>query len=469
MIEKLIVSGMSYSSDRIAPVLNHHFASVGLNLSKDFKSTAIRDIEQYLTQTECMFSFVPTSSFEVIQTTKSMKHNMSGNLFSCPSSLLVQSIGFLASPLAHIFNLLVTTGIFPDALKRAIITPIFKKGAKHDPGNYRPISVTPFIAKLFETLMKKQIMNYLTSNHLISKNQYGFQNKKSCEMALLDMYSYITQATGSGKFALGIFMDIQKAFDCVPFDRLIHKLKFYGFSTTSCKLINSFLTGRTQCTKVNRLVSPDLPVVCGIPQGTVLGPILFLLYINDFLELLNGKTTSFADDTTLLYSGECIDSVIDLVNAELARAADWFSVNKLTFNISKTNYLLFKSPICKLSIPENSIVVNNLSLTESKCIRCLGIYLTTNMSWTTHIEYILSRLSYVTAVFHKLKQSNVPSYVLLRGRRIAARRNVKSMAHSESMISKMIIDRLIQSTRKLFSSMRSTNDRRQNFKMFSRI
>src|SRR5690606_10379903 len=187
--------------------------------------TAIRDIEQYLTQTECMFSFVPTSSFEVIQTTKSMKHNMSGNLFSCPSSLLVQSIGFLASPLAHIFNLLVTTGIFPDALKRAIITPIFKKGAKHDPGNYRPISVTPFIAKLFETLMKKQIMNYLTSNHLISKNQYGFQNKKSCEMALLDMYSYITQATGSGKFALGIFMDIQKAFDCVPFDRLIHKLK----------------------------------------------------------------------------------------------------------------------------------------------------------------------------------------------------------------------------------------------------
>src|SRR5690606_33754035 len=122
MIEKLIVSGMSYSSDRIAPVLNHHFASVGLNLSKDFKSTAIRDIEQYLTQTECMFSFVPTSSFEVIQTTKSMKHNMSSNLFSCPSSLLVQSIGFLASPLAHIFNLLVTSGIFPDALKRAIIT-----------------------------------------------------------------------------------------------------------------------------------------------------------------------------------------------------------------------------------------------------------------------------------------------------------------------------------------------------------
>src|SRR5690606_5575661 len=250
-------------------------------------------------------------------------------------------------------------------------------------------------------------------NNLLSKNQFGFQNKRSCEMALLDLYSCVTTAIDSGKIALGVFIDIQKAFDCVPYDILIHKLKFYGFNTASCNLINSFLTGRTQCTKVNNSLSPSLPVLCGIPQGTVLGPILFLLYINDFLHLLNGKTTSYADDTSLIYVGSNVDSVISVVNSELALAADWFTANKLMFNVNKTQFIVFKTPNSKVTIPENSISVNNLSLTEVKSVRCLGVIFSSNMSWTLHIDHILSRLSYVLAVLYKLKRSNVPSSVLL--------------------------------------------------------
>ena len=413
LIHRLQSSNHSYTGNSIATVLNSHFASIGERLNEDLPPSDITEIDKYLHPINTRFEFALVSPQEVIKMAKSMKHNLGNSLKSCPSSLIVKSIDFLAIPLSHIFNISVITGIFPDSLKNSIITPIFKKGSKEDPGNYRPISVTHFFAKLFEKLMKNQIMHFMSSNNLISKNQYGFQRNKSCEMALLDISSTITKAIDSNKFALGVFMDIQKAFDCVPHDRLLRKLKFYGFSETSIGLVSTFLTGRTQQTKANDVLSSILPVSCGIPQGTVLGPILFIIYINDFLDLLHAKITSFADDTTLLYVDSCVDALVNRVNSDLSLAAKWFSANRLTFNISKTQYILFKALNSRCVIPSNSISVNNILLSETFSICCLGVHFSANLSWQTHVSFIVSRLSYVLSVLYKLNRSKVPVSVLL--------------------------------------------------------
>ena len=205
----------------------------------------------------------------------------------------------LSTPLYMIYHQSLDEGMLPSDWKMANITPIFKKGKKSDPLNYRPISLTSVPCKVMEKIIRDKIMNHLESKNLLSRHQHGFRSKCSCLTQLLEYLSEIHDALDNGKPVDAVYLDCQKAFDKVPHKRLIAKLRAYGISGKILKWIENFLSGRTQRVVIDGILSDPLPVLSGVPQGSVLGPLLFLVFIIDLLDGIYSGGKIFADDSKL--------------------------------------------------------------------------------------------------------------------------------------------------------------------------
>ena len=234
--------------------------------------------------------------------------------------------------------------IFPELLKLAKVIPTFKKGNELLCENYRPISLLSVFSKIFEKVIYTRMYDYLMKNNLIYKRQFGFRNNHSTNHALISLSENIKSNLDSGQFSAGIFIDLQKAFDTVNHEILCEKLLHYGFRGIPQKLLESFLANRKQYVSIKGYDSIQLDVTCGVPQGSTLGPLLFLIYINDFRYCFNKSTAShFADDTCIMYSNKKIKSLETILNTELKTAATWLKANRLSLNIKKSKFLLFHS------------------------------------------------------------------------------------------------------------------------------
>jgi retron-type reverse transcriptase len=250
----------------------------------------------------------------------------------------------ISKPLTHIFNLSFSSGIIPDNLKVALVTPIFKGNEENRFENYRPISVLTCFSKLLEKLMVKRLINFIDKNKILSKHQYGFRRNRSTELAVLDFVDKITKAIEEGKFTVGIFLDLSKAFDTINHKILIRKLEHYGIRGTAKKLFENYLYNRKQYVKYNGVLCEEMTITSGVPQGSVLGPVLFLLYINDIQ--FCSKLVSiilFADDTNILYSDVCLKTLNETIQVEMNKITDWLNVNKLSINTARTKLILFRS------------------------------------------------------------------------------------------------------------------------------
>ena len=211
----------------------------------------------------------------------------------------------ISIPLSKIFNLSMRTGAHPDCLKLAMVVPIHKKGSKLEVGNYRPISLLSNINKLLEKIIHERTYNFLEKYNCIYKYQYGFRRSHSTNHALIEITEKVRKALDSGKFACGIFVDLQKAFDTVNHDILLNKLEHYGLRGTSKSWFKSYLDNRKQLVSINGVDSETKLMKHGVPQGSVLGPLLFLIYINDLHRaILYSQSYHFADDTHLLNVNE---------------------------------------------------------------------------------------------------------------------------------------------------------------------
>ena len=211
--------------------------------------------------------------------------------------------------LCHIFNLIFETGIIPKDLKISLITPIFKAGNKEF-NNYRPISVIPCFLNILGKLMYKRAINYIEKNHILHNNQYRFRRNRSTTMAIIHLTEKIKRAIENNEFTIGIFLDLSKVFDTVNHKILLQKMESYGIRGMPYKWFQNYLTDREQIVKFNNILSRKEKIKCGVLQGSVLGPLLFLLYINDIFN--SSKLTSFiifADDTNLFYSGKNIEQL----------------------------------------------------------------------------------------------------------------------------------------------------------------
>lgn len=234
-------------------------------------------------------------------------------------------------PLASIFQESVNTGQIPKVWKDARVTPLFKKGQKSDPGNYRPVSLTSIVCKCLEKIVRTSILDHLDRNSLISNAQFGFRSGRSCILQLIDVMEDWSEYIENDESWDTIYLDFAKAFDSVPHQRLLHKSSAYGIRGNVLSWISDFLTGRRQYVSVKGEVSSWKDVISGVPQGSVLGPILFIIYINDLPEVVSSTVKIFADDTKLYNT----DSNNDILQQDLDALCTWADLWQLVFNVMK--------------------------------------------------------------------------------------------------------------------------------------
>ena len=304
--------------------------------------------------------------------------------------LLKECASTLARPLKLLFDLTMKTGVIPDVWKRAEIRPIYKKkGNKTDPSNYRPVSLTSVVCKVFEKIIKASLYNHLTSNNLLSPHQFGFISGRCTNTQLLVTIQQWQKYLDNDLPTDIAYMDFRKAFDAVPHERLLFKLSRYGINGNLLNWIRSFLTSRSQYVKINNAKSPEMSVTSGVPQGSVLGPMLFIYYINDLPEVCTVETKIYADDTKAFTS----------INDDLDRLRLQETIDKM-YEWTETWQLHFNNAKCKiLHVGDNNpkhtyyIGVGNsrAAIEETTLEKDLGVLVDPHLNFEEHIDHIIKR------------------------------------------------------------------------------
>ena len=397
----------------IANEFNTFFVGIGHKTSETV-SPANKPYSHYLNltphQNDSMF-LEPVLIPELISVCNLLKSKSSMGHDNMSTKLMKRSINYLAIPLCHIFNLSFSLGIVPNSMKVAKVIPIFKSGDMKSFNNYRPISILPAFSKLLEKLVAKRLVNFLDKFDILYSHQYGFRINHSTVHPIMHFLKDISNANDkpTKDSTLGLFIDLSKAFDTINHSALLTKLNHYGIRGVANLWFNSYLSNRMQYTVVNDTKSEILNILCGVPQGSILGPILFLIYINDIQKCTNLSLLSFADDTTVYASRPNLVDLYDFVNLELTKLNDWFSANKLALNVKKTKYVIF-SP--KTSIPpaNKSIAIDGKTISRvgnnqtEKSIKFLGISIDENLTWKFHIQNIKSKLCRSLFAINRVKR-----------------------------------------------------------------
>ena len=292
-------------------------------------------------KTKLAFKFHAVCEEDIKKAIDNLKPKNSAGYDGLSSNLVKKLKLALIGPITIILNQTLTKGIFPTLLKIAKVIPLFKAENEHLFNNYRPISLLPTISKIFEKIMFNQIFTYFQTNRLFYNSQYGFREAHSTELASLELIDFIIEQIDDNKLPICTFIDLSKAFDTLDHDILLYKLKHYGFCNESLNLIESYLKDRYQYTDVDGTKSDHLNIKTGVPQGSILGPLLFIIYVNDLPNASNiFKTTIYADDTTLsttLCSKNNNNHSAATINEHLNKISDWLKLNKLSLNAKKQN------------------------------------------------------------------------------------------------------------------------------------
>ena len=353
------------------------------------------------------FFMQPTSEYEVIQYINKLKNHKAPGKDGIRAELIKDIKEYICKPLTYIFNLIFETGIYPTQFKEAVVTPIFKTGDKKHLENYRPISLISNFNKILEQIIKVRMNKFVTKHKLLSQKQYGFREGKSTIDAVSELVGLMYAAMDDSKPTICVFVDLAKAFDTVSHGLLLEKLERMGFRGVSYKLFKSYFSDRKQYVKMGNSLSGECTVKYGVPQGTVLGPLFFIIYVNEILTSnTSGTLFSYADDTAILYSGETWNDLKTNVELDLNRLIELFERNLLTINFSKTFYLPITSYNSNLpDFEELSATTANQSV-KVRCtdkIKYLGVILDGNLRWKCHIEYTVQRLRGIIYKFKELK------------------------------------------------------------------
>jgi exonuclease III len=354
-----------------------------------------------------IFSFEPAQNPEISKVIKSLKTKDSTG-FDNISTRLLKFINNEISPvLCLIINQSLLTGIFPSKLKIAKIIPIYKKGDNMIFSNYRPVSLLPSISKVFEKIVFKQIISYFTENDLFFDGQYGFRKEHSTEHAVTELVDRIYDNLDSGKLSLAIFLDLSKAFDMLNHKILLAKLQHYGVTGTSLNWFASYLSERKQFVSFQNYNSNYIEITTGVPQGSILGPLLFIIFMNDINFSSNiFNFILFADDTTLSSPIDhfSFENTFKIINEELQKVNDWLQINKLALNVQKSKFMIFHYAQRRFMIEDHvNLKIDNNNISRVNSFNLLGITLDDNLTWNNHLRILSSKISRTNGLMARLK------------------------------------------------------------------
>lgn len=395
----IAVNGVKLSDGDSAEVFNGYFTSVAGDLvgrlpqPLNGPSILIEPVER-----SCYFYPVDCSEIDdLIQSFKSdhcSKDNFQPFLLSTISV-------FIVPVLTSIFNLCFSTGIYPNILKTARVVPIFKQGDSSDVSNYRPISTLSIFNKMLETVIHKRLHAYFSSINVMSDRQFGFRRGFSTTQAVTSLIDYITVSLRERKDTVCLFLDLRKAFDTVDQPILMEKLGTYGVRGVCGDIIKSYLTNREQYVAIGDSVSSKLPVKIGVPQGSVLGPFLFSIFINDIVRAVDGEVILFADDAVFYVSDRELDKVVEKLEVLTCKLSLWLSNSKLLANEGKTKLMLFSnrpSPLLPV------VKFNNVSLEWVNKFKYLGVILDNKLSFNDQIALVCSKLGRGVGVLYRVSK-----------------------------------------------------------------
>ena len=357
------------------------------------------------------FSFSLVDPTEVNKIIKAFKPKTSSGNDGLSMKLLKLIKDPILPSLTVLINQSLATGIFPDKFKIAKITPLIKKPNIFEIDNFRPISLLASFSKVVEKCVFNQLYMYFEKNKLLFGSQYGYRQKHSTETACLELVDRIMNHLDSGETPFCFFLDLSKAFDTLDHTILLKKLKYYGVQGTTLSWFQSYLSNRVQFVDIDGIKSKPKCIKTGVPQGSILGPLLFIIYMND----INKATDKFeallyADDTSLssilktVWKKDAHDTSIN-INKELMLIHDWLLANKLSLNISKTKFMIFRYPQKPpKSLPNLDIHIDGHKLEKVSNFDFLGLTINETLSWKHHIEKICTKISKVIGIMSRCKR-----------------------------------------------------------------
>ena len=365
---------------------------VGHNVNTSISRTKKSPLDFLKDRNHNSMFLAPVTPQEIESIIRSLNTKESVCPYSIPVFLLKILSRHIAQPLAKIVNVSFETGFFPDKLKVGKVNPMYKKGTCDNPSNYRPNSILSVFSRIFEKLMHQRLHKFFELFEILYPLQFGFRENHSTIQALLSITESIKSSIDNGKFGCEIFLDLQKVFDTVNHEILLQKLEHDGIRGNVLSWFQSYLSGRTQYVTVNGHVSDLLPTRCGVPQGSVLGPLLFLIYVNDLPNVSKVmQFYLFADDTSIYFDSDNLVYLQKIVNRELKKIKKWLEANRLALNIDKTKYVILHSPARKT---EQFVKIKLGLITRVNYIKYLGVLVGTDTLKLLYYSLFYSFISY---------------------------------------------------------------------------
>ena len=407
-ISQLNINGkITDDSVEITNKINNYFVNVGPQTEKGVPKVPHMTPDKFLkNRNQLDFIIAHISEEEILKIIESLPNKSFGPA-SIPLKLLKIVADIIVLPLCHIINLSFSTGVFPEVWKVAKVIPLHKGGSTEELNNFRPISLLSIFDKIIEKLMHLRLYSFFEENQIFCQNQYGFKKKSNCAHSLIDITEKIKESIDNGKYGCGIFIDLKKAFDTVNHKILLQKLEHYGVRGAPLAWFESYLTNRKQYVFFNGVSSETLTITCGVPQGSVLGPLLFLIYINDLPNISDKlQFFLFADDTNIYFESDDLLTLERTVNEEIKKLCQWLNVNRLALNVSKTNFVIFRAN--KPLYHNVTLIMNRKAIEQTSHVKYLGVFVDEHLNWNHHISHVAKKIGRGIGILARLRQYLTP-------------------------------------------------------------